>query len=83
MAPTGPLAAGERILDLRESELDFDATDTTIDLSYRFSDSLLGYVTHATGYKSGGFDQRFVGPTPDRAPSSYRPETVDSLEAGV
>ncbi|WP_405237580.1 TonB-dependent receptor [Lentisalinibacter orientalis] len=83
LAPTGPLAAGERILHLRESELDFDATDTTIDLSYRFSDGVLGYVTHATGYKSGGFDQRFVGPTPDRAPSSYRPETVDSLEAGV
>lgn len=83
LAPTGPLAAGERILDLRESELDFDATDATIDLSYRFSDRVLGYVTYATGYKSGGFDQRFVGPTPDRAPSSYRPETVDSLEAGV
>jgi len=83
LAPTGPLAAGERILDLRESELNFDATDTTIDLSYRFSDRVLGYVTYATGYKSGGFDQRFVGPTPDRAPSSYRPETVDSLEAGL
>ncbi len=83
LAPTGPMAAGERILDFRRSELDFDATDTTIDLSYRFSDDLLGYMTFATGYKSGGFDQRFVGPTPDRAPSSYRPETVDSLELGV
>lgn len=83
LAPTGPMAAGERILDYRQSELDFDATDTTIDLSYRFSDDVLGYVTYATGYKSGGFDQRFVGPTPDRAPSSYRPESVDSLELGV
>ena len=83
LAPTGPMAAGERILDYRRSELDFDATDTTIDLSYRFSEDMLGYVTFATGYKSGGFDQRFVGPTPDRAPSSYRPETVDSLELGM
>ncbi len=83
LAPTGPMAAGERILDFRRSELDFDATDTTIDLGYRFSDQILGYVTFATGYKSGGFDQRFVGPTPDRAPSSYRPETVDSLELGM
>ena len=83
LAPTGPMPAGERILDFRRSELDFDATDTTIDLSYRFSDRTLGYVTFATGYKSGGFDQRFVGPTPDRAPSSYRPEYVDSLELGV
>jgi iron complex outermembrane receptor protein len=83
LAPTGPMAAGERILDYRSSELDFDATDATVDLSYRFSDDILGYVTYATGYKSGGFDQRFVGPTPDRAPSSYRPESVESLEVGV
>jgi len=83
LAPTGPMAAGERILDYRRSELDFDATDATVDLSYRFSDDILGYLTYATGYKSGGFDQRFVGPTPDRAPSSYRPESVESLEVGV
>jgi iron complex outermembrane receptor protein len=83
LGPTGPLAAGERILDYRRSELDFDATDTTLDLSYQFSDDTLAYMTFATGYKSGGFDQRFVGPTPDGAPSSYRPESVDSLELGL
>ena len=83
LAPTGPMPAGERILDYRRSNLDFDATDTTIDLKYRASDSMLGYVTFATGYKSGGFDQRFVGPTPDRLPSSYRPESVESLELGL
>ena len=83
LAPTGPMAAGERILDFRRSELDFDATDTNLDLSYQFSDRVAGYLTFATGYKSGGFDQRFVGPTPDRTPSSYRPESVDSLELGI
>ena len=83
LAPTGPLAAGERILDYRESELAFDATDITVDLSYRLADNALAYATFSTGYKSGGFDQRFVGPTPDRAPSSYRPESVDSLELGL
>ena len=83
LAPTGPLAAGERILDFRRSELDFDATDANIDLTYRFTDKMTGYAAFSTGFKSGGFDQRFVGPTPDRAPSSYRPETVDSLELGI
>jgi iron complex outermembrane receptor protein len=77
------MPAGERILDYRRSNLEFDATDTTVDLKYAFSDGMLGYATFATGYKSGGFDQRFVGPTPDRAPSSYRPETVESLELGL
>ena len=83
LAPTGPMPAGDRILDYRRSELDFDATDATIDLKYAFSNGVLGYATFATGYKSGGFDQRFVGPTPDRAPSSYRPESVESLEFGL
>ena len=78
LAPTGPMPAGERILDYRRSDLDFDATDTTIDLKYAFSDGVLGYMTFATGYKSGGFDQRFVGPTPDRAPSSYRRTTAST-----
>jgi iron complex outermembrane receptor protein len=77
------MAAGERILDYRVSELEFDATDVTVDLSYQFSDDIFGYMTFATGYKSGGFDQRFVGPTPDRAPSSFRPESVDNLELGL
>lgn len=83
LAPTGPMPAGERILDYRRSQLDFDATDMNVDLSYQFSERATGYVAFTTGYKSGGFDQRFVGPTPDRAPSSFRPESVDSLEAGL
>jgi len=83
LAPTGPLAAGERILDKRTSELDFGNSDVTIDASYRLTDTIMGYASFSTGYKSGGFDQRFVGPTPDRLPSSYRPETVNSFELGL
>ena len=77
------MPAGERILDYRSSKLEFDATDVTLDLGYQFSDETLAYMTFSTGYKSGGFDQRFVGPTPDGAPSSSRPESVDSLELGL
>jgi iron complex outermembrane receptor protein len=83
LAPTGPLAAGERILAYTRSEVEFDNTDVLVDLSYRFSDHFLAYATYASGYKSGGFDQRFVGPTPDGLPSSYQPETVDSVEVGL
>ncbi len=83
LAPTGPLAAGERLLDFTRSRLEFGNTDFSIDLSYQFADAVMGYLTYTTGFKSGGFDQRFVGPTPDRLPSSYRPETVNSVEAGL
>jgi iron complex outermembrane receptor protein len=83
LAPTGPLPTGTRILDSVETTERFDNTDYTADLSYRFTDELMAYVTVSSGYKSGGFDQRFVGPTPDRRPSVYDPETVESLEVGL
>ncbi|MDJ0916464.1 MAG: TonB-dependent receptor [Woeseiaceae bacterium] len=83
LAPTGPLAAGERILDFTQSKLEFSKTDWSVDVKYWLRDRVMAYVSYSTGYKSGGFDQRFVGPTPDRRPSTYRPETVDSLEIGL
>ena len=83
LAPTGPLATGARILDRVETTVRFDNTDYTADLTYRVTDQLMAYVTVSSGYKSGGFDQRFVGPTADRRPSVYDPETVESLEVGL
>ncbi|MDP5071780.1 MAG: TonB-dependent receptor, partial [Congregibacter sp.] len=83
LAPTGPLPAGTRILDFRRSEERFDHTDYSFDLKQLLSENMTAYLSYSTAYKSGGFDQRFVGPTPDRAPSSYSPETVDSVELGI
>ncbi len=83
LAPSGPLPRGERLLDFRSSDLKFDATDVTLSLSADLAPGLMVYGSFATGYKSGGFDQRFVGPTPDRLPTSYAPETVESFELGA
>ncbi|MEE4278147.1 MAG: TonB-dependent receptor [Halieaceae bacterium] len=83
LAPTGPLAAGTRIIDFARTTEDFGNTDYTADLSYHFTDTLMAYASVSSGYKSGGFDQRFVGPTPDGRPSSYDPETVDNREIGL
>ncbi|MEE4184881.1 MAG: TonB-dependent receptor [Gammaproteobacteria bacterium] len=83
LAPSGPLPAGTRILDFRESQVTFDSTDWSANLSYQLNAALMGYLSYATAYKSGGFDQRFVGPTPDGLPSSYEPESVRSVEIGA
>ena len=83
LGPTGPLPAGARLLDFVRSEVDFDRTDVNVDLRYRFDAGPMVYLTWATGYKSGGFDQRFTGPTPDRRPSTFDPEEADSLELGA
>ena len=83
LGPTGPLPAGTRLLDFTTSSIRFDHTDVSVDLRYRFSPRLMTYVTYSTGYKSGGFDQRFTGPTPDGLPSTFGPEEVDSVELGA
>lgn len=82
LAPTGPLPAGARLLDPVTTRVDFGSTDLSVDLSYQIAEDLMVYLGYASGYKSGGFDQRFVGPTPDRRPTVYDPETVGSIEAG-
>jgi len=83
LAPSGPLPVGTRILEFRESTVKFDSTDWSANLSYQLNAAITGYLSYSTGYKSGGFDQRFVGPTPDGRPSSYEPESVRSLEVGA
>jgi len=83
LGPTGPLPAGTRLLNPVKNNARFDQTDVTVDLSYRASERLTAYLSFSTGYKSGGFDQRFTAPTPDLRPSRFDPETVDSLELGL
>jgi iron complex outermembrane receptor protein len=83
LGPTGPLPAGTRILDRRWSDVTFDHTDVNLDLRYSFDDGPMVYLTYATGYKSGGFDQRFTGPTPDGLPSTFGPEEATSIELGA
>ncbi len=83
LGPTGPLPAGTRILAFQDNDANFDHTDFNIDLTWHFSDSAMAYLTYSTGYKSGGFDQRFVGPTEDGKPSTFDPETLANLEFGL
>ena len=65
--------------------LDFSETTYRLVLQHDFSDSMNGYISHSTGFKSGGFNQRLVGPLTGGAfteADSFLPETVDSTEIG-
>ena len=52
-----------------------------INLAYQATDDVMVYASYSEGFKSGGFDQRFTGPTAE--PSSFRPETAESYEVGI
>ena len=50
-------------------------------IEYQFNDDTLLYFTYADGYKSGGFNFRYVVPRP--APLPFDPETLESYEVGL
>ena len=61
----------------------FSATTKSASAQYRFNPRMMGYVSWAESFKSGGFNQRYNAAPPDNAPISFDPETVDTWEIGV
>ena len=62
----------------------------TINLSYRFSDDLLGYISYSAGYKAGGYNldraglaNPLLGQIPQATDLEFAAETVDSYEIGA
>lgn len=52
----------------------------TISLDYKWSDSILTYVAHRRGYRTGGFNIRA---TRDAMFDPFQPEIVQDVEAGI
>jgi iron complex outermembrane receptor protein len=83
-----PAEPGNPFCDIGSRVLPFEWVTTSNDellphlnLSYRFTDGLMGYATYSKGYKSGGFTQRIFPPEPSLP--SFNPEYVDSYEVGL
>ena len=51
-----------------------------VNLSYRWNDSLMTYITYSEGFKSGGYTQRIF--PPELSTPSFDPEFVKSYEGG-
>ena len=73
--PAGAIVLWDEVSD-EFTELNFRAG-----IEYQFNDDILFYFTYADGYKSGGFNFRYVVPRAD--PLAFDPETLESYEAGV
>lgn len=81
--------AGDPIIDdiafSNPQSLSFSETTYRLILQHDFYDSFTGYISNSTGFKSGGFNQRLVGPLTGGAfddADSFLPETIDSYEIG-
>ncbi len=76
-----PSVAEFDLVPSREYQRDFDETTGLLSIDYQAQADLLLFLSYATGFKSGGFNQR-IGPPGLPQPISYEPETSTSYEAG-
>ena len=89
LTPAGPFASGERIMPAAESGETYGDFTWNLSLARHWGEHRMGYVSVATGFKSGGFDMRYVSPTPPdpvtgvSAPTTFDPETALSVEIGL
>lgn len=61
----------------------YDKLTYSASAQYRFTDNAMGYVSYATSFKSGGFNQRYNAPPPGFVPVAFDEETVETLEFGL
>jgi len=74
-----PLGSGLQITSI-DTDGDWSSVSPRAGLEYKFSDSMLGYVSASRGFKSGGFDGR--SNTAAQA-AAYDPETLWAYEVGL
>ena len=58
----------------------WDRFTPRVAFDYQFTDNLMGYVSYAQGFRSGGWNGRATTPT---SIGPYDPEIVDSYEIGI
>lgn len=70
------------LVDEPGASVDFQETTTRATLSYDLSDQLMTYATYSEGFKSGGFNPRYLAPAPNGEAIPYDPEYVTLYELG-
>ncbi|WP_321390236.1 TonB-dependent receptor [Emcibacter sp.] len=64
-----------------DDEKEFDNLSAHLNLEYRWNDDVMTYLSYSEGFKSGGFNARYLSPRP--APISFDEEEVTSYEFGI
>lgn len=64
-----------------ENSQKFDDVSFKVGADYKFDNGTLVYGSYSTGFKSGGFNTRYLVPVP--AVVSFDPETLETFEVGL
>jgi iron complex outermembrane receptor protein len=70
-------------LTTNDFKREFSATTKSASVQYRFTPSVMTYLSWSEGFKSGGFNQRYNAAPPGNAPISFGAETAESFELGI
>jgi iron complex outermembrane receptor protein len=76
-----PTVAEFDLVPNQKIERDFDETTGLLSVDFKATQDLLIYASYATGFKSGGFNQR-IPPPGVLEPINYEPETSATYELG-
>jgi iron complex outermembrane recepter protein len=79
--PFGGFPPGPTLVPLADPNQTFNKVTWKGNLSYKFSDSLLGYATVSTGFRSGGLNA--ISEPFEPIPLTYAPDTLTNYEIGA
>jgi len=72
------------VYPLGENHLNFTEFTPTAGIQYHFDPDLMGYLSYAKGFKTGGWTTRLTAPLPPgSAAPSFNPETDRTYELGL
>ncbi len=77
----GPVGTFTPFFPAGTSEVEFDNVSFKAVLDYKFIDGTLIYASYSEGFKSGGFNTRYLVPV--AAPVSFDPEELVTYETGI
>ena len=80
LLPFLDIPTGTRTVPYQTVEANVNKWTPMVSLSYQVQPDLMFYATYSQGFKGGGYTQRIF--PPEASLPSFRPETVDSYEAG-
>jgi iron complex outermembrane receptor protein len=61
---------------------DYNSTTGSASVQYQFTPAFMTYVSWSQGFKSGGFNQRYIIAPPGNVPVSFYEENADTYELG-
>lgn len=76
------LPSGTFFVPFKRERVEFDDTTIMSSISYKWTKDLMSYFSYTEGFKSGGFNARYITLGEIDDVTSFNPETAETVEVG-